>query len=318
MDLSSFAPLLPEFSAAATAIARDAIVSPLLPFRAATGAEIRLKAENLQPLGSFKIRAGANALASLSGGTTTGVATASAGNFAQGLALAAARRSIPLTVHAPANAPAVKLEAIRRLGAHVVTHPYEEWWRIMMSRDTGCPDGQFIHPVSEPAVMLGNGTISLELARQWERIDAVFIPVGGGGLLSGIALAFRALGLRPRIVACEVETAAPLSSSRRAGKAVAIQRQPSFVDGIGGGSVLEEMWPLLSKVVDEVVVVTLEEIRAAMRMLMRESHLVCEGAGAASVAAALRSGPRAGNTVAVISGGNIDPAVFAEIINEKE
>lgn len=187
----------------------------------------------------------------------------------------------------------------------------------MMTRDTRCADGRFIHPVCEPAVMLGNGTIALELARQWQPIDSMFIPVGGGGLLSGIALGLRALGLRPRIVACEVETAAPLESSRRAGKAVAIQRQPSFVDGIGGGSVLDEMWPLLNRLVDEVVVVSLAEVKAAMRALARESHLVSEGAGAASVAAAMRSGAATGNSVAVISGGNIDPQVFAEIITEQ-
>lgn len=316
MTLSSFNPALTDFSRAAEAIADDVILSPLLRFRASAAADIRLKAENLQPLGSFKIRAGANALAMLrDADTSKGVATASAGNFAQGLALAAARRRIPLTVHVPSTAPAVKLAAIRHLGAEVETHPYADWWRIMSTRCTGRDDGTFIHPVSEPAVLLGNGTIALELARQWDKIDAVFVPVGGGGLLCGIALAFRAMGIKTRIVACEVHTAAPLAASRLAGRPVSIQRQPSFVDGIGGGSVLEEMWPLLKELVDDLVVVSLDEIRHAMRALAHESHLICEGAGAAAVAAAISGrGGGEGNSVAIASGGNIDLPVFTSII----
>lgn len=315
MALSSFRPALSDFSKAAQAIANDAIESPLLRLRTSASADIRLKAENLQPLGSFKIRAGANALAMLSDAqTAAGVATASAGNFAQGLALAAARRRIPLTVHAPSTAPAVKLAAIRRLGAQVETHAYADWWQIMSTRDTGKAAGAFIHPVSEPGVMLGNGTIALELVRQWDRIDTVFVPVGGGGLLCGIALAFRAMGIRTRIVGCEVQTAAPLSQSRQAGRPVSIERQPSFVDGIGGASVLQEMWPLLSELADDVVVVSLDEVRQAMRTVATENHLICEGAGATAVAAALSGRGGGGNTVAIVSGGNIDLSVFTSII----
>jgi threonine dehydratase len=312
---AGFRPSLKEFTAAAAAIAEDAIQTPLLPFRASPSGEIRLKAENLQQLGSFKIRAGANALAMLADAdAAAGVATASAGNFAQGLALAAARRRIKLTVHAPSTAPAVKLAAIQALGALVETHSYSDWWQIMSTRHTGRADGHFIHPVCEDAVLLGNGTIALELTRQWNRIDTVCVPVGGGGLLCGIALAFRALGARPRIVACEVATAAPLTRSREAGRPVSIQRQPSFVDGIGGGGVLEEMWPLLQELVDSVVVVSLDEIRDAMRFLALESHLICEGAGAASVAAALSGRAGSGNCVAVVSGGNIDLPVFTSVV----
>lgn len=312
---ASFRPGLDEFSRASAAIAGDAIQTPLLPFRTSSTGDIRLKAENLQPLGSFKIRAGANVLALLADAeAAAGVATASAGNFAQGLALAAARRRIRLTVHAPSTAPAVKLAAIRALGATVETHSYSEWWQIMSTRVTGRDDGRFIHPVCEAGVLLGNGTIALELARQWAHIDSVFVPLGGGGLLCGIALAFRALGSRPRIIACEVETAAPLTKSREAGRPVSIQRLPSFVDGIGGGGVLEQMWPLLQDLVDAVVVVSLDEIREAMRALALESHLVCEGAGAASVAAALSGRGGGGNCVAIISGGNIDLPVFASIV----
>ena len=248
-------PGLEDFRRAATAIAGDAIRTPLLHFRASGGREIRLKAESLQPLGSFKIRAGANALATIPDPElAAGVATASAGNFAQGLALAAKRRNIPLTVHVPATAPAVKLDSIRSLGARIETHAFEKWWEIMSTCETGRADGRFIHPVCEPTVLLGNGTIGLELVEQWAEFDAVFVPVGGGGLLCGLALALRAMGSKARVVACEVETAAPLTASRRAGRPVSIERIPSFVDGIGGGSVFPQMWPLLQELVSDVPV----------------------------------------------------------------
>lgn len=312
-------PGLEDFRRAATAIAGDAIRTPLLHFRASGGREIRLKAESLQPLGSFKIRAGANALATIPDPElAAGVATASAGNFAQGLALAAKRRNIPLTVHVPATAPAVKLDSIRSLGARIETHAFEKWWEIMSTCETGRADGRFIHPVCEPTVLLGNGTIGLELVEQWAEFDAVFVPVGGGGLLCGLALALRAMGSKARVVACEVETAAPLTASRRAGRPVSIERIPSFVDGIGGGSVFPQMWPLLQELVSDVVVLSLEEVRIAMRLLVRENRLVAEGAGAASLAAALSGRAGGERVVAVISGGNIDPSVFGEILTSRD
>jgi threonine dehydratase len=162
--------------------------------------------------------------------------------------------------------------------------------------------------------MLGNGTISLELATQWPELDTVFVPVGGGGLLCGIALAFRALGRKVRIVACEVETATPLTESRRVGHATSITRTPSFVDGMGGSSVLAEMWPLLNELVDDVVIVSLDEIRAAMRALALGNHLIAEGAGAAALAAALSGRGGGEKAVAIVSGGNIDLPVFASIV----
>ena len=154
-----------------------------------------------------------------------GVACPSAGNFGQGIAYAALRRGVRLTVHAPANAAEVKLEVMRALGATVVVHPFDEWWQIMSTRDTGRDDGLFVHPVCEPRVIVGNGTIGLELAEDWPEFDTVVVPVGGGGLISGIALALRSLGHKARIVACEVETAAPLSAALKAGHPVAIDRR---------------------------------------------------------------------------------------------
>lgn len=313
VELAHFAPDLAAFKDAARETAADCIETPLLPFVEDGGRRFWLKAENLQPLGSFKIRAGANALATLGKrGTVKSIATASAGNFAQGLALAARRRGMSLIVHVPDTAPAVKRDAIAGLGARVVAHPFADWWTIMRTRQTG-EEGVFVHPVAEPAVMVGNGVIALELARQCPACDEVFVPFGGGGMLCGIALAMRALGRNVRIVACEVETAAPLSASFAAGRPMSIVRTPSFVDGIGGQSVFEDMWPLLEDCVDDVVVVSLAAARASLRDLWRRAHLVAEGAGAVALAAA-RLHARGENPVAIISGGNIGWPEFRQAI----
>jgi threonine dehydratase len=303
---------LGDFRAAATRIASDAIRTPLLtsihPSRS-----VCLKPENLQPLGSFKIRAGASVLATLDPGITK-VATASAGNFAQGLARAAQRRGLQLTVHAPDSAARTKLEAVRKLGAEVVEHPFADWWRILSTRQTGADDGTFVHPVAEVGVMLGNGTIGLELAEDWPELDTVVVPYGGGGLVSGIALALLALGQKVRVVACEIETAAALSAAFTAGEPVRIERQPSFVDGIGSSFVLPEMWPLVRRLVDDVVVVSLQEAEAAVTALALEHHLVAEGAGAVAYAAAHSDRCGGRHVAAIISGGNIDLGTLGAIL----
>jgi threonine dehydratase len=303
---------LDDFNEAAARIAADATRTPLLAFSTDDGRSIRLKCENLQPLGSFKIRSGASAMAAL--GNVEAVTTASAGNFAQGLTLAARRRSIPVTVHAPDTAARVKVAAMRKLGASVVEHPFERWWQILSSREAG--GGAFVHPVAERSVILGNGTISLELASDWPALDTVVVPFGGGGLVSGIALALRAAGRKVRVVACEAETSTPLAAAFAAGHPVRVERQPSFVDGIGSNSVLEEMWPLLEGLVDHVIVVSIAGIRAAVRALALQSHIVAEGAGAAALAAALSPSCGGQNVVAVISGGNIDAATLGQILAE--
>jgi threonine dehydratase len=305
---------LGDFREAAARIAADALRTPLLPFPADDGRSVRLKCENLQPLGSFKIRSGASAVAGLGEGEVRAVATASAGNFAQGLTLAARRRGISVSVHAPDTAAEVKLAAMRALGAAVVQHPFERWWEILSTRNTGADDGAFIHPVAERGVILGNGTIGLELAEDWPDLDTVVVPFGGGGLASGIALALRALNRNVRIVACEAETSTPLASAFAAGYPVRVERKASFVDGIGSNSVLEEMWPLLEELIDDVIVVSIADIRAAVRTLAMQGHLVAEGAGAAALAAALSPHCAGRQVAAVISGGNIDAARLCEIL----
>lgn len=312
---SLFSATLADFRQAATHVAADAVRTPLLPFPADDRRSVRLKCENLQPLGSFKIRSGASAIAMLDG-EPRAVATGSAGNFAQGLTLAARRRGLPVTVHAPDTAAEVKVAAMRDLGASVIRHSFERWWEILSTRDTGADDGAFIHPVAERGVVLGNGTIGLELAEDWPEIDTVVVPFGGGGLVSGIALALRALGRDVRVLACEAETSTPLAAAFAAGQPVRMERKASFVDGIGSGSVLQEMWPLLRELVDDVIVVSIADIRSAVRKLARHNRVIAEGAGAAALAAALS--PKCGgrNVAAVISGGNIDAARFAEILTE--
>ena len=306
---------LDDMRASAPRIANDAIDTPLLPYWGEASGDIRLKAECLQPLGSFKIRCAANALAMADAGSLRrGVATASAGNFAQGLALAAKRRDIALTVHVPDSAPANKITAITRLGAAIVRHPFARWWEIMSTRDTGADDGLFIHPVCERSVILGNATIGLELARQWPGVDTVVVPIGGGGLASGIALAFRALGREVSIIGCEVDSFAPLDAALAAGQPVSIERTQSFVDGIGSLRVLEPMWPLLRTLIDEVVTVSVDDCATAVRSLAFNNHIVVEGAGACALAAALSPRLHGKNVAAVISGGNIDRDVLLELL----
>lgn len=303
------------FKAARTAICGDAIRTPLLPLQSGSGREIRVKAECLQPYGSFKIRAASNLLAGFSAEELSGgVACPSAGNFGQGLAYAASRRGVPLTVHAPANAAEVKLQVMRELGATVVVHPFDEWWEIMSTRDTGRDDGLFVHPVCEPRVIVGNGTIGLELAEDWPEFDTIVVPVGGGGLISGIALALRSIGHPARIIACEVETAAPLSAALEAGYPVAIDRRDSFVDGIGSTRLLDEMWPLLHELVEEVIVVTVAEAEYGVRLAAGQAHLVVEGAAGVALAAALSPSCPGDRVVAVLSGGNIDHQQLCSIL----
>ncbi len=242
-----------------------------------------------------------------------GVWTASAGNMAQGVAWNARRLGIPCTVVVPDHAPQTKLAAIERLGGRVVKLPFARWWNVIVEHEYPGIEGLFIHPVADRAVIAGNGTIGLEILEDLPDVDAVLVPWGGGGLSCGIASAMRALRSATRVFACEVETAAPLSASLEAGEPVAVDYTPSFVDGIGGRSLLPEMWPLAKALVDAALVVSLEEVAAAVRLLVERAHVVAEGAGATPVAAALRE-PRSGKIVCVVSGGNIEPSTLASIL----
>ena len=309
---------LADIQAARGRIAGGAIRSPLVPLEASGApAEVWLKLECLQPIGSFKIRGAANAMALADPALLArGVYTGSAGNMAQGVAYEARRRGIPCRVIVPDTAPAAKLDAIARLGATVVPVPFAEWWAVL--RDHGHPgeDGFFVHPVSDPGVIAGNGTIGLEIVEELPEVRAVVVPFGGGGLSCGIASAVRALRPEVPVFAAEVETAAPLATSLRAGRPVEVAHARSFVDGIGAASLLREMWPLARLLLAGSRVVALAEVRAAIRVLAERARVVAEGAGAAAVAAALGGLPGVtdGPVVAVVSGGNIDARVLAAIL----
>ena len=278
-------------------------------------AEIYLKLENLQPIGSFKLRGAGNAMA-LAGreALAKGVYTASAGNMAQGVAWNARRLGISCSVVVPDHAPATKLAAIERLGGRVIKLPFERWWDVIVSGAYDGLDGLFIHPVRDADVMAGNGTIGLEILEDAPDLDAVVIPYGGGGLSCGIASALRALKPDTRVYAAEVESAAPLAASLRAGQPVEVAYEPSFVDGIGGKSVLPEMWTLARALLDGSLVASLDEARAAIRLLAERGRVIAEGAGAAPVAAALAGRAGGGKVVCVVSGGNIDCEVLAGIL----
>ena len=309
---------LDDIHAARSRIEGSAIRSPLIRVDIPESpVELWVKLECLQPIGSFKVRGAANAMALVDDTLLArGVYTGSAGNMAQGVAFAARRLGVPCRVVVPDTAPRAKLDAIARLGATAAPLPFDEWWSVL--RDHGHPgeQGYFVHPVSDPAVIAGNGTIGLEIVEELPRVRAVVVPYGGGGLSCGIAAALRELAPGVPVFAAEVETAAPFAASLRAGRPVEVRYRRSFVDGIGSTSMLEEMWPLASTSLAGSLVVSLEEVCAAIRVLAGSAHIVSEGAGATGVAAALRGLPGIGDgpVVAVVSGGNIDPHVFQAIM----
>jgi threonine dehydratase len=301
---------------------RAALRTPLvrleLPGTLTAGPEIFLKLETLQPIGSFKIRGAQNAIARLSPDElANGVWTVSAGNAAQGVALAARLAGASCSVMVMDTAPETKLRAIERLGATIVRATYDECWRTVEEHRSDRMRGRFVHPFDDDDFISGNGTIGLEIVEDLPDVDAVIAPLGGGGLLAGTAVVVKALRPDARVYAAEPETAAPLSVSFRAGQASRFDAwQSSFVDGAGGKSVLPTMWPLLQAWVDESIVVTLDDAARAMRAVADRIHVIAEGAAACAVAGALSKTLAAyghKKVVAVVSGGNIDLAQFAAL-----
>jgi threonine dehydratase len=271
-----------------------------------------LKLENLQPIGSFKLRGAISAIRAASPDELAGgVVTASAGNMAQGVAWAAREAGVRARIVAPEGAPRAKLDAVERLGGELILVSHQVWWQTLVERSYRGVDGLFVHPVEDDAVMAGNGTIGLELCEDLDAFDTVVIPWGGGGLTTGIASALKALRPDVRVVTAEPETAAPLAASLAAGAPTEIEFRPSFVDGAGGRALLPSMWDRARGLVDEAVAVPLDEVAEAMRLLAARARVVAEGAGALALAAALRRDDRA---VCIVSGGNVDPAVLARVL----
>lgn len=290
--------------------------TPLVPVPSGDDArEIRLKLENLQPIGSFKLRGAGNAMRLMNRELLqNGVYTASAGNMAQGVAYIGSQLGVDVTVVVPDHAPQSKLERVEHLGGRIIKIPFDEWWDVLQSHHVDGLDATFIHPVSDPTVIAGNATIGLEILEDWPEVEAIVVPYGGGGLSCGIACAAKAIKPEIKVYAAEVETAAPLRAALNAGRPVPVEYRASFVDGIGGRGVLREMWPLARTMLDGSLVVSLEQVEEAMRQLAMESNLISEGAGAASLAAASAGIAPERRIACVISGGNIDPGVLGPIL----
>ena len=309
---------------AATAVYGAAIRTPLvrLEHDGPSDARIYLKLETLQPIGSFKIRGAQNVIRQLTPEQLKeGVWTVSAGNAAQGVALAARKVGARCSVMVMDTAPDAKIHAIERLGASIVRATYDECWRTVESHGSDRMTGHFVHPFDDDHFIAGNGTAGLEIIEDLTDVDAVIAPLGGGGLLSGVAAAVRALRPSAQVFAAEPETAAPLSVSLAAGRPIYFENwRASFVDGAGGKSVLDTMWPLLApgSGVSGSIVVSLEEVARAMQLVAERTHVIAEGAAGCAIAAALGGRAGKGKVVAVVSGGNIDLSKFASVVGACE
>jgi len=305
---------------AAAHVYEAAVRTPLIRLPTEPGRPaVFLKLETLQPIGSFKIRGAYNAVLQLTPAELAqGVWTVSAGNAAQGVALAARKVGARSSVLVMDTAPETKLHAIERFGASIVQAPFDECWRTVESHQSDRMQGHFVHPFDDDSFISGNGTLGLEILEDLPDVDAVVAPLGGGGLLAGVGCVMHTERPDVKVYAAEPETAAPLSASFAAGRASTFDAwRPSFVDGAGGRSVLDSMWPLLEAWVSESLVVSLDDAARAMRLVADRVHVIAEGAAACAVAAAVSPamelrGHR--KIVAVVSGGNIDLERFAVLV----
>jgi threonine dehydratase len=309
---------MPEILAARERIAGTVVRTPLVRLEMGPGfPDIRLKLENLQPINAYKLRGAANAVALLSPAERErGVWTISAGNAGQGVAYSARQAGVPCTVVVIETAPAAKIERMRALGAKLIPVSYDAAWQALEERAFPGVEATFVHPFDDHDFIAGHATIGLEILEDAPETAAIIASVGGGGLLTGVGSAIRALAPGIAIWAAEPETAAPLALSLSRGSPQRFEGwKASFVDGAGGQSVFPRMWERMRPVVDGSIVVTLEETRQAMRLLAEKSRVIAEGAGALAVAAALTGKAGPGPIVAIVSGGNIDLAKFCELIS---
>jgi len=308
---------LSEIREARTRIAGTIVRTPLLPLELGPGLpDVRLKLENLQPINAYKLRGAANAVALLSDAERRrGVWTISAGNAGQGVAYAARAAGVPCTVVAIETAPAAKLERMRALGAKLVLVPYEVAWQALDDRSYPGVEGTFIHPFDDQNFITGHATMGLEILEDAPDTAAIIAAIGGGGLITGVASAVKALRPEIRVWGAEPETAAPAALSFAKGSAqVFSDWKATFVDGAGGKSVFPRMWQRMQPVVDGCIVVSLDEVKRAMRLMAEKARVIAEGAGALGLAAALTGKAGTGPVVAIVSGGNIDLAKFCELI----
>ena len=306
-----------DVEAARERIAGTVLRTPLVRLDLGTGGpDIRLKLENLQPTNAYKIRGAVNAVARLSPDERSrGVWTISAGNAGQGVAYAARAAGIPCSVVAIETAPKTKLERMRALGATIIPVSYQQAWEAAEAHAFEGLDATFIHPFDNHDFIAGHGTMGLEILEDAPDVRAVIAAIGGGGLITGVGSAIKALRPDARVVGVEPETAAPYAHSLRRGQPSKFPDwQASFVDGAGGQSVTARMWERMRPVVDGTVTVSLDQVRDAMRLIAEKTRTIAEGAGALSLAAALTREAGDGPIVCIVSGGNIDLAKFAELV----
>jgi len=308
---------LDEIKQARERIAKTIVRTPLIRLELGPDfPDIRLKLENLQPINAYKLRGAANAVAMLpDSDRKRGVWTISAGNAGQGVAYAARQAGVPCTVVAIETAPKSKLDRMRALGAKLILVPYDVAWKTLEDRQYPGAEGTFVHPFDDDNFIAGHGTMALEILEDAPDTKAVITAIGGGGLITGVGSAIKAIKRDVKIFGAEPETAAPAALSFEKGSPQVFKDwKASFVDGAGGQSMFPRMWERMKPVVDGYIVVTLEETRNAMRLMAEKARVIAEGAGALSLAAALTGKAGKGPIVAVVSGGNIDLAKFSELI----
>ncbi len=316
--LESVRPItLAEVQEARTRIAKTVARTPLVRLDLGPDyPDIRLKLENLQPTNSYKLRGAVNAVALLSEtDRMRGVWTISAGNAGQGIAYAARRAAVPCTVVVIETAPASKIERMRALGAKLIPVPYDIAWKALGERSFLGVEGTFVHPFDDHNFIAGHATMGLEIFEDAPDTRVVIAAIGGGGLITGVGSALKALDSGIKVWGAEPETAAPAALSFAKGSPQAFKDwKPSFVDGAGGQSVFPRMWERMRSVVDGCIVVSLDETKSAMRLMAEKVRVITEGAGALPVAAALTGKAGTGPIVAIVSGGNVDLTKFCEII----
>ena len=308
---------LAEIKEARARIAGTIVRTPLVKLQLGPEfPDIRLKLENLQPINAYKLRGAANAVAMLSEAERKrGVWTISAGNAGQGVAYAARAAGVPCTVVVIETAPKSKMERMKALGAKLIPVPVDAAWQAMEERAYPGVEGTFVHPFDDHNFIAGNATMGLEILEDAPDIAAIIGGIGGGGLVTGVGSAVKALKPDIKIFGAEPETAAPAALSFKMGSPQVFKDwKLSFVDGAGGKSVFPRMWERMKPLIDGYIVVTLDETKNAMRLMAEKARIISEGAGALPLAAALTGKAGKGPIVCIVSGGNIDLAKFCELI----
>src|SRR5437867_1169860 len=312
---------LKEIREAQKRIAGTIVRTPLIRLDLGPGfPAVRLKLENLQPINAYKLRGAANAVAMLpESDRRRGVWTISAGNAGQGVAYAARKAGVPCTVVAIETAPTAKIERMKALGAKLVLVSYEAAWKALEERAVPGVEGTFVHPFDDHNFIAGHGTMGLEILEDAPDVTAVIAAIGGGGLITGIGSAIKALKPETKVFGVEPETAAPAALSFEKGSPQVFENwKASFVDGAGGQSMFPRMWERMKPVVDSCLVVSLEETKNAMRLMAEKARVISEGAVARAVAAALKRGADRGPIVAVVPVHNMDLNKLCELISQPD